>query len=144
MRRHIETVGWLAVLLAVSTGAIAVSRITAPPDKGGDMWDSPFFFHALVAVGVCAAGAGYRVRNMWVLFGIAAMLPYFAYQVQGGVMGGDGLWAVGLAFLVPLTAVPVLGAMVGATLSAIVSALAARRRQRGVTEQVSTLGRVGN
>ena len=134
MRRHIEIISWFAVLLAAGAGAIAISRVTAPPDTGGDMWDSPFFFHALVAVGVCAGGASYRVRNMWALFVIAAMLPYFAYQIGTGLtIGGDGLWMVGLIFLVPLSAVPVIGAIVGA----MIGALTARLRRHG---RVSTPG----
>ena len=80
-------------------------------------------------MGALVAAAGYRVPRLWMLFALAAMVPYYAYQIGGGVhtmaTGGDGLWVVGLIFLVPLTGVPVVGGLLGA-----------QWRRRGDTGQV--------
>ena len=82
------------------------------------MWDSPLFFLTLLGMAALAVAASYRLPRLWALFGLAVMVPHYAYQIGGGVHAiartGDGLWIVGLIFLIPLTAIPVVGGFFGA------------------------------
>lgn len=111
----LETVAWHVVLLAVASAFIALSMSTSPPGHGGDMWDSDAFLPLLVVLSLLAAVAGYRVPGAWACFPLAAaaMAPYYVTQVYLGRSADSGLWLVGLFLLVPLTAGPLVGALLG-------------------------------
>jgi len=114
-----ETLKWSCCLAVAAAGAVAASVASAPSRTGGDMWDSALFFPSLLALAGACAAAGYRVPSMWPLFGLTAIAPFFANQIYFGVRAwtsqGDGLWIVGLLFLVPLAAIPMAGGLVGAS-----------------------------
>ncbi len=108
-------------LIAAAVGALILSSRTAPSDTQGDWWDSPLFIPSMVAVGAAALGMSYHHPRRWPVFGLAAVAPYWSAQIAFGVSDDSGLWVVGLVFLVPLSAIPVLAAWSGA----------AARRSRG-------------
>ena len=119
MLRLSETAGWFVGLFSAGLAVIAVGRATAPAYTDGDVADSDFFFPLTLVLAVMAMAGGFRLPTMWGALGLAAVAPYFAYVLGIGYTltpEQEGFKAVGFVFLLPIAAVPVLGALIGSGL----------------------------
>jgi len=109
---------WALILLVAGSIAVALCVVTSPvvsADAPRDFFDSPYLLPAFLALAVLAALAGWFVPQVGVLWGLLAAGPFYVYFAPAVVKelreGGQGLWPVGLLFLVGLTLIPLLAAL---------------------------------
>ncbi|MCT9934435.1 hypothetical protein N5079_29945 [Planotetraspora sp. A-T 1434] len=110
---------WTIALIVAGSIAVAICLITSPPvapDAPRDFFDSPYLFPAFVCLGILAGLAGWLVPRAGFLWGLLAAAPFYVVFAVGVIRevgeDGQGLWPVGLMFLVGLTVIPVLAALV--------------------------------
>lgn len=110
---------WAVALLLAGSAAVALCVTTAPvvsADAPRDFFDSPFLLPSFAVLALLSGLAGWFAPRLGFVWGLAAAAPFFAYFAAGVVRdlrggGGQGLWPVGLIFLVGLTLVPVAAAV---------------------------------
>jgi hypothetical protein len=109
---------WALILVIAGTVAVALCVITAPvvsADAPRDFFDSPYLLPAFLALAVLAGLAGWFVPQVGVLWGLLAAAPFYVSFAPAVIKelreGGQGLWPVGLLFLVGLTLIPLLAAL---------------------------------
>ena len=107
----------LALVVAGSI-AVAVCVVTATviaPDAPRDFFDSPYLLPSFLGLAVLAGLAGWFAPQVGVVWGLIAAAPFFVYFVVNVVKGfgedDQGLWPVGLLFLVGLTLIPCAAAL---------------------------------
>jgi hypothetical protein len=107
-------IGWALILIAAGSAAVVLCRVTAPACAARDLFDSPLLWPAYLALVALSGVAGWFRPRGWPLWGLLVMLPFFVMLVGSVVVRGDGqgLWLVGLVFLVLMTVVPVASALV--------------------------------
>lgn len=109
---------WALVLVVAGSAAVAVCVATAPrvaADAPRDFFDSPYLLLSFAGLAVVAGAAGWFTPRMGALWGLIAAAPFFVYfavDVVGRSGDGDqGLWPVGVLFLVGLTLIPAAAAL---------------------------------
>ncbi|GII33572.1 hypothetical protein [Planotetraspora mira] len=109
---------WALGLVIAGSVAVAVCVLTAPkiaPDAPRDFFDSPYLLLAFAGLGVLAGLAGWFVPRTGILWGLLAVAPFFVYFAITIIrdLGEDdqGLWPVGVVFLVALTLIPAAAAL---------------------------------
>ncbi|MEZ0071296.1 hypothetical protein [Planotetraspora sp. GP83] len=109
---------WTIALIVAGSVAVAICLITSPlasSDAPRDFFDSPYLLPAFLCLGILAGLAGWLVPRAGFLWGLLAAAPFYVVFAAGVIReaGGDGqgLWPVGLMFLVGLTVIPVVAAL---------------------------------
>lgn len=109
---------WAVILLVAGSLAVALCVVTAPvasPDAPRDFFDSPYLLPAFLVLAVVAGLAGWFVPQVGVLWGLPAAAPFYVSFAPAVIKelreGGQGLWPVGLLFLVGLTLIPLVAAL---------------------------------
>lgn len=119
MPRLSGTTAWLLILVTMGTAAAAFCMLTAPvisATASRDFFDSPYLLPAFLVLTVLSGLAGWFAPTWGFRWGLVATVPFYVLLVvniireeTGG--GGQGLWPVGLLFLVFLTILPVGAAL---------------------------------
>jgi hypothetical protein len=109
---------WALALVIAGSVAVAICVLTAPtvaPDAPRDFFDSPYLLLSFAGLAVLAGLAGWSVPQMGILWGLIAAAPFFVYFAIAIVrdLGEEdqGLWPVGVVFLVALTLIPAAAAL---------------------------------
>ncbi|GLX00528.1 hypothetical protein [Microtetraspora sp. NBRC 16547] len=109
---------WALALIIAGSIAVAICVASAPPvaaDAPRDFMDSPYLLLSFVGLAILAGLAGWFVPQTGFLWGLIAAAPFYVYFAVGVIEelreGGQGLWPVGLLFLVGLTLIPVVSAL---------------------------------
>ncbi|GGT27423.1 hypothetical protein ACFFV7_32155 [Nonomuraea spiralis] len=108
---------WAVILIAAGVAAVAVCVLTAPavaPGAPRDILDSPALLPAFAALAVLAGLAAWAAPHpLWGAVAAAPFFVYFAAGVAGELReGGQGMWPVGLMFLIGLTLLPLAASLV--------------------------------
>ncbi|MFD1539546.1 hypothetical protein [Nonomuraea guangzhouensis] len=113
-----SVIAWALILVIAGSVAVALCIATAPvasADAPRDFFDSPFLLPAFLVLAVLAGLAGWFVPQVGVLWGLVAAAPFYVSFAPAVIKelreGGQGLWPVGLLFLVGLTLIPVAAAL---------------------------------
>ncbi|WP_433509404.1 hypothetical protein ACQP2T_36285 [Nonomuraea sp. CA-143628] len=109
---------WALVLVVVGAVAVALCVATSPvasAEAPREFFDSPFLLPAFLVLAVLAGLAGWFAPQVGFLWGLLAAAPFYVYFASGVVRelreGGQGLWPVGLLYLVGLTLIPLIAAL---------------------------------
>ncbi|MEV6156401.1 hypothetical protein AB0L53_39255 [Nonomuraea sp. NPDC052129] len=109
---------WALVLVVVGAVAVALCVATSPvasAEAPREFFDSPFLLPAFLVLAVLAGLAGWFAPQVGLLWGPLAAAPFYVYFASGVVRelrgGGQGLWPVGLLYLVGLTLIPLIAAL---------------------------------
>jgi hypothetical protein len=115
---------WALALIIVGSVAVAICVLTATaaaPDAPRDFFDSPYLLLSFAGLAVLAGLAGWFVPQVGILWGLIAAAPFFVYFATTIVrnLGDDdqGLWPVGVVFLVGLTLIPAAAALTTSLIS---------------------------
>jgi hypothetical protein len=114
--RLTDAILWIVLLVIAGSVAVGVCLMTSPVVSSGaprDFFDSPFLFPAFLLLSVLAGVAAWFAPQGGVWWGLLAAAPFYVVFFIGVVRdgGGQGLWPVGLLFLIFYTAIPVIAAL---------------------------------
>lgn len=126
MLRLTSAILWTVVLLLACSGAVTLCLLTSPvamPDGRRDFFDSPYLFASFVVLAAVSALAAWLVPREGLWWGVLAASPFyvvFLVDILAGHKGGEGqgLWPVGLIFLLGLTLIPAVAAFVTSLIAA--------------------------
>ncbi|WP_327584460.1 hypothetical protein OHA25_53195 [Nonomuraea sp. NBC_00507] len=117
MPRLTDATVWILVLAIAGAAAAGVCHLTSPvvsPGAPRDFFDSPFLLLAFLGLAVVSGMAAWFVPQGGLWWGLLAASPFYVLFLIGVVReggGGQGLWPVGLLFLIFYTAIPVIAAL---------------------------------
>jgi hypothetical protein len=122
MSHQTSAIVWSFVLFTAGALSVAENIATAPPADapglifgGRDFFDSPHWPPSFLVLSGLSAAAAWMVPANGFVWGLVACAPYFVVFTLGvaesHVVGNNqGLWPVGLLFLLMMTALPCLAA----------------------------------
>jgi hypothetical protein len=119
---QLGSAAWAALLFGAGAAAVKLTIETAPPLTRGDFFDSPYLVPAFFGLSLPAAAAGWFAPRVGLWWGLVAASPFFVTLLVQVPSDDQGLWPVGMAFLVVLTSLPSAAAGAASLL---------RRRLRG-------------
>jgi hypothetical protein len=119
---QLGSAAWAVLLVGAGAAAVKLTVETAPPLTRGDFFDSPYLAPAFFGLSLPAAAAGWFVPRVGLWWGPVAASPFFVTLLVQVPSDDQGLWPVGMAFLVVLTSLPCAAAGAASLL---------RRRRRG-------------
>ncbi|MFC4535469.1 hypothetical protein [Sphaerisporangium dianthi] len=109
--RPAGTVVWVLVLLLAGSAGVALSLATAPVASEAtsrDQMDSPYLIPVFLVLALLTALVEWLAGRRGFWWGLVAPLPFLVWFVMGvvrGAGGEQGLWPVGLIFLLVLALV---------------------------------------
>jgi len=109
---------WALILVITGSAAVALCVATSPvasADAPRDFFDSPYLLPAFLVLAVLAGLSGWFVPQVGVLWGLVGAAPFYVFFAPAVIKelreGGQGLWPVGLLYLVGLTLIPLVAAL---------------------------------
>ncbi|MFI6599406.1 hypothetical protein ACIBHX_24405 [Nonomuraea sp. NPDC050536] len=103
-------------MVAAGTGLLLLCLVTGAdvaPDAAREVFDSPILIPSFLLLAVLAGLAGWQAPRMGFLYGPLAAAPFLVHFVVGVIRnrGDQGLWPIGLIYLIGLTVLPVAAAL---------------------------------
>ncbi|TMR11343.1 hypothetical protein ETD86_36015 [Nonomuraea turkmeniaca] len=117
MPRPTDAIVWIPVVVIAGVAAAGVCHLTSPvvsPGAPRDFFDSPLLLPAFLGLSALSGAAAWFVPQGGLWWGLLAASPFYVLLFvnvvrEGG--GGQGLWPVGLLFLIFYTVMPVIAAL---------------------------------
>lgn len=107
---------WAVGMVVAGAGLLLLCLATGSdvaPDAAREVFDSPFLIPSFLFLAGLAGLAGWQAPRLGLLYGLLAAAPFLVHFAAGVIRnrGDQGLWPIGLMYLIGLTVLPVAAAL---------------------------------
>ncbi|NUR86968.1 MAG: hypothetical protein HOY71_23040 [Nonomuraea sp.] len=124
----LSAVFWAVAAVVAGTGLLLLCLATGgdvAPDAAREVFDSPLLIPSFLLLAALAGVAGWQSPRVGFVYGLLAAAPFLVHFATGVIRnrGDQGLWPIGLIYLVGLSVLPFA--------AALITSLIARSRHPG-------------